>query len=95
MAEALYLIRKNLGTGSSLGGKSVINGVHSVLMNDDDGQTDAQRFVTAAGIMNAKFSTNAYADDYFDSSDLLTTASGILGADGNAVIFAPIDTPEV
>lgn len=95
MAEALYLIRKNLGAAGEQGGKSILNGIHSMIMNDDDGQTDAQRFATAAGILNTKFGGTEYGADYFDDSELLSTASGILGADGDAVIFAPVDTPEV
>lgn len=96
MAEALWLIRKTLGTGGDVGGKTLINGIHSMVMNDDDGQSLAQKLATASGILNTKFGTTEYNTTYFDTADNIgDLSSGFLPADGDAVIFQPHDTPEV
>jgi hypothetical protein len=96
MAEGLFLIRKTMGADGANGGKTLLNGIHSMIMNDDDAQTLAQKLATASGICNTKFGTTEYRDDYFQTADDIgDLTSGLLPADGDAVIFQPDDTPEI
>jgi hypothetical protein len=96
MAEALWLIRKTKGVAGATGGKTMINGVHSMIMNDDDAQTLAQKLATASGILNTLNGGTEYRDDYFQTADNISDlTSGLLPADGDAVIFQADDTPEV
>ncbi len=65
MAEALYLLTKEVHTG-----QSTIQGVTAVLINKDDGQTDAQIRASAVAQLNARFPTgsdeNTFPSTYFD-----------------------------
>jgi hypothetical protein len=84
MAEALYLITK-----SRLGGaESFINGVNAVVANLSDGDTAAQRKAAAAAAASSAMGAT-YPADYFDTEQVITTASGVLGDPGDAYVILP------
>lgn len=60
MAEALYLLLRDLATGEKR-----VNGAHAVLINKDDGQTDAQ--IRASAIAQANAAGFALPLTYFDT----------------------------
>lgn len=87
MAEALYLVSRSQSVGLR-----TVNGVQAVVINKDDGQTDAQIIADAVAQTNAAFagtnSTSPYDADYFDTvtkiSDLST---GPLKDNKDAYVF--------
>jgi hypothetical protein len=84
MAEALYIMSKDrLG-----GAESFINNVSVVVINADDGSTAAARKALAAAAAQAA-TGSPYPATYFDTEQLITTASGVLGDAGDAYVIMP------
>lgn len=96
MAEGLFLVRQTLR-----GGDSLINGVQSVLINDDDADTLAQHITAAIGACNLAYPKDANGSDpfpvgYFDTADEVSDlTAGILKDDGDAIVFGAVDIQEV
>lgn len=90
MTEALYLVTKTIEDGSK-----VINGVHSMVINKDDGQTSAQIIASAVAQLNANYPAESGSDDafpsgYFDTVTLISDlTSGALKDDLDCYIFTP------
>lgn len=83
MAEALYIHSKvNLG-----GAESFINNVTHVISNQSDGLTATQR-KTAAAAAASEAEGVTFPAAYFDTEQLITTASGELGDDGDAYVLS-------
>ena len=91
MAEALYLV-----TRTDQGVNDDRNLVREVIVNDDDGTTDANIIIATVALMNTAFpaesgAPDVYKEGYFDTvnelSDLVTT--GVLRTDGDFLAFAP------
>lgn len=85
MAEGLYLFTKN-----ALGGaESFINGVNTVLMNADDGDSAAERKADAAAVCSTYMGAT-FPDTYFDTEAALGDLStGTLADPGDAYIVLP------
>jgi len=82
MAEALYIHSK-----TELGGaESFINGVTHVVSNQSDGLTATQRKTYAAAAASAAEGVT-FPDGYFDTEQVITTASGALGDNGDAYVL--------
>lgn len=95
MAEALYLVTKS----DSAGGTMTVNGVRACLINNDDGQTDAQIKASAIGRLNSYYDASGpaptpFPDLYFDTvtkvSDL---SSGPLKDNADCYVFLPGSAP--
>lgn len=84
MVARLTLIEKDLSEGSE-----IINGVYAILINADDGDTDA--VIIAEAIASAAVLGHALPDDYFDNGTIThtITAGGLLAADEDSLIFGP------
>ena len=105
MAEGLYLVRR-----TQLPGNGERNGVRDVLINNDDGDSDAvimQNTVDAlnaaepggGGHAGASTGEPAYPDGYFDTvmdvDDLAATGEDNLRTDGDFIAFkAPVTSVE-
>lgn len=82
MAEALYIHSK-----TELGGaESFINDVTHVVSNQSDGLTATQRKAAAAAACTSAMGAT-FPSTYFDTEQVITTASGALGDDGDAYIL--------
>lgn len=86
MAEALYLVTKdNFGAAESF-----INGVRAVVINKDDGQTDAQIIADAVAAANSANGVSVFPTGYFTTvtkvSDL---SSGPLKDNKDAYVLMP------
>lgn len=84
MAEALYLLFRDPTPGELR-----VDGVHAVLINKDDGQTDAQ--IRASAVAQAQAAGFAVAADYFDNVTPLKVSdlsSGALKDNLDAYVFA-------
>ncbi len=94
MAEALYLVRR-----TSQGVNDDRNRVREVLINEDDGQTNAQIITATIAALNANEPVETGAEDiypagYFDEvidiDDLSgTTDEDNLRTDGDFIAFGP------
>lgn len=90
MAEGLFLVRR-----TDQGVNNDRNRVREVLINEDDGQTDAQIIAATISALNAAQPVesgfeNVYPDDYFDTVENIDDlTSGPLASDGDFVAFAP------
>jgi hypothetical protein len=93
MAEGLFLVRR-----TTQGVNDDRNRVREVLINEDDGQTDAQIITATIAALNAAQPVTSdgqgdviYPAGYFDTvvdiDDLVT--SGPLRTDGDFIAFAP------
>lgn len=91
MAEALFLV-----TRTAQGVNDDRNQVREVIINNDDGDTDAQIIAAAIAALNAAQPVESgaeavYPAGYFDTvneiSDLVT--AGVLRTDGDFLAFAP------
>lgn len=95
MAEALFIVSK-----TPAGGEHVVNDVRAVLINKDDGQTDAQIIADAVAQLNANAASATGIDpfpaDYLDTvlnvSDL---AAGALKDNKDMVIITSAGAPVV
>lgn len=93
MAEALYLV-----TRTAQGVNDDKNLVREVIVNDDDGTSDADIITATIALMNAALGADAdapvvYPAGYFDTvvllSDLTGTTQDNLRTDGDFIAFAP------
>lgn len=92
MAEALFLVRRTVQ-----GVNEDRNRVREVLINEDDGQTNAQIIAATIAALNAVTPVGdgftagepVYPAGYFDTVDPVNTTTGILSADGRFVAFPP------
>lgn len=88
MAEAIYLV-----TRTSQGVSDDRNRVREVIINADDGSTDAEIIADAVAALNAAQPVESgaeaiYPAGYFDTVVALTTAV-TLGADGDFIAYPP------
>ena len=95
MAEALFLVRKTVS-----GGAQLVNGVVSVLVNDDTADSLTLHIASAVAACNAVFPKDADGSDpypvgYFDTADEVSDlTSGILKDDTDAIVFTERGTLE-
>ena len=91
MAEGLYLVRRTVQ-----GVNDDRNRVREVLINEDDGQSDADIIIATVAALNAAQPVETggepiyhagYFDTVVDIDDLVT--SGPLRTDGDFIAFAP------
>lgn len=79
MAATLYLLTKSVQPGDV-----VVNGIHAMLYNDDNGQSAAQTIASAC----AQLRLDGHAivgDTYFDTR----TATSTYDADGDRAVILP------
>ena len=91
MAEALFLV-----TRTQQGVSEDRNQVREMIINDDDGTSDADVITAAIAALNAALpvetdAADAYPAGYFDTVNELSdlTTSGDLRTDGDFIAFAP------
>ncbi len=93
MAEALYLVRR-----TSQGVNDDRNRVREVLVNSDDGQTDAQIMAALVILLNAAQPVETggediypvgYFDEVIDIDDLSGTSEDNLRTDDDFIAFGP------
>lgn len=86
MAEALYLVTKD-----ELGGaETFIDGVRAVVINKDDGQTDAQIIADAVSAANSANGTDAFYPAYFTTVTKISDLSaGPLKDNKDAYVLLP------
>jgi len=88
MAEALYLVTKSASNDPSA---TLIDGIHAVLINSDDGGSDAQIITEAETAVQGH--GHAIPDGYFDTvSAVGDLTSGPLPDDTDIMIFHPRTT---
>jgi len=89
MAKALYLITTDHGVGDN-----VINGIFAVLINSDNGGSDAQKRLEArAQVLAAGVVADALPTTYFDQGRILDVGDltgGALEDDTDAAIFSVV-----
>jgi len=91
MAEALYLVTK---ANAQHGGETIINGIHAVLINSDDGGTDAQIIAEAEAQVVA--GGHPIPSGYFDTVAAVgDLTSGPLPTDEDTLIILPLATQAV
>jgi hypothetical protein len=84
MAESLWLCMKTLGTGT--GGQKFVNGVTAVLINADDGQTEAATIAEA--IDQCRAAGHQLYDGYFTSGVIVSDLSaGPVAVDLDCYVF--------
>lgn len=81
MAEAIYIMTKD-----RLAAETFINGVNTVIINQDDGATAAARKAAAAAACSTFFGVH-FPATYFGTEQLITAASGVLTDAGDAYII--------
>lgn len=87
MAEALYLVTKDSDSPQ----QPFINGIHAVLINKDDGQTDAQ--IIASAVAQCVAGGHTLTGGYFDTVTAVgDLTSGPLPTDVDAMIILPRTT---
>lgn len=86
MAEALMLVTRTNQEGDN----GMRNGVHAMLINNDDADADSVTIADAVARLNAVYGTNAYPDDYFDTVQVVgDLTSGPLPDNGDFMAFLP------
>ncbi len=86
MAEALFLVTRT----NQLGDNDMRNGVHAMLINNDDGDTDAVTIADAILRLNAHFGAGSYPDGYFDTvQEVGDLTSGPAPDNGDIMVFLP------
>lgn len=89
MAEGLYLFTKNAAGGAD----TFINGINTVLMNADSGDTAAVRKAAAAAAAKAAVGGN-FPATYFDTEVALgDLTTGTLKDPGDAYVVRPDSGP--
>lgn len=89
MAESVVLV-----TRAASAGEQLVNGVRAVLINSDDGGTDAQKIIEAVAACNRAFPKDAAGSDpfpagYFDTVlEVGDLTSGPIPDDTDAIVFA-------
>lgn len=81
MAEAYWIVTRDIPEQPHVG---LINGLHTVIINADDGSTEAEAITDAETILQADGYT--IPDDYFTSALLLTT---LLPDDTDVAVIHP------
>lgn len=83
MAAQLYLVTKS---GSEAPSSTLINGIHAMIVNADDGGSAATTIAEA--VATAQAAGHPLNDTYFDTVELLgPPTSGIMDTDEDALIF--------
>jgi len=88
MAEALYLITKTSPGGPE---KTLIDGIHSCLINSDNGGSDATKIAEAEAKIQA--AGHAIPSGYFDTVTAIADLSaGPLDTDEDVLLILPRST---
>jgi hypothetical protein len=86
MAEALWLVTRTIQPGDN----GVRNGVHAVVINNDDGDTAAVTISDTVARLNAQFGADAYPAGYFDSAVIISNlTTGPLQDDQDCYVVLP------
>lgn len=95
MAEGLWLVERTVDTGDGL-----IDGIVSLLLNDDDGSTSAQVIASAVARVNIHWTSDTGAvpklpAGYFDTATLVSDlTTGPLKDDTDCYVFLPYQNAE-
>lgn len=88
MAEALYLVTKASADSPQ---QDIVNGIHAVLINSDDGGADAD--IIAEAVAQVVAGGHAVPDSYFDTvTAIADLTSGPLPTDEDVMIILPLTT---
>ena len=89
MAEGLWLVTKKIH-----GGDTLVDGVYAMLINDDDGTSEANVLLNAIAQFNGETGASVLPAGYFDAAVLISDlTAGALKDDNDFYVFTTMPRP--